>query len=458
MSLMNEMLRDLDRRGGAPSDVTGPSTHRAQPVQSRYLVGVGLAVVVAIMTGFLVFWTFVGSDDGARGQLTGTPTPPVDSDVVAESKTADPVEPVADAPNTPEVKAALTPPMSLEPAGEAPDAPRGSTPSADQAPIQVLLDKAREARDRDRLTRPAGDNAYEYYQQVLAISAEHPEALAGLAAIAQRYRELAETAMDRDALDAARQFLRRARSVAPQLAGMQNSEARLEALQGRQAEGDTEPEADKAADASSLSVRLDPVTEDQRRAQQARQWWSRDQHGRARHFLEQTLTQWPDGAAPPALSTVALVEFYLEEGNASDAEQLLNRSQALPDDERARLGAGLWSLRGDSARALVMLERAAEQAADNEPYRALWARLNYEQGRHEQAANHYRQLLNDFGARPAYWLGLGLAEDARQREAVALHAFEQALASGAYEGSESIRRYLEGRIGALARRTQHREP
>ncbi|WP_286903824.1 hypothetical protein [Marinimicrobium sp.] len=55
-------------------------------------------------------------------------------------------------------------------------------------------------------------------------------------------------------------------------------------------------------------------------------------------------------------------------------------------------------------------------------------------------------------------MGLGLAEDARQRAAAALQAFEQALASGAYDGRESIRRYLEGRVDALARRTENREP
>lgn len=452
MSLMNDMLRDLDRRGGTSPNPAGPSTHRTQPMQSRYVVGAVLAVVVVLAIASMVFWSLVGSGDDADVPVAEQPRPPIDPEPVAEPRVAEP-EPAL--PATREVEAALSQPVTQKPAEAIPDESQDSDFSED---IQVLLDKARQARDRDRLTRPAGDNAYEYYQQVLALSADHPEALAGLAVIAQRYRELAEAAMDREALDAAQQFLRRARSVDPQLSGMQNSEARLEALRNRSQSGRTEPETEKAADASSLNVQLDLASEDRRREQQARQWWSRDQRSRARHFLEQTLAQWPGDGAPPAMSTVALVEFYLEEGSLSDAEQLLNQSRALPDDERARLGAELWSLRGDNARALALLENAAEHSTDNEPYRALWARLNYEQGRHEQAANHYRQLLNDFGAQPAYWLGLGLAEDARQQAAAALQAFEQALASGAYDGRESIRRYLEGRIGTLARRTDNREP
>jgi len=452
VSLMNDMLRDLDRRGGTSPNPAGPSTHRTQPMQSRYFVGAGLAVLVALVIAALVFWSLVGAGGEGSAPMTEQPMPAIDSAPVAESTVA---EPEPRMPATLDVEAALSQPLTQEPVEAVPDESQDSGFSED---LQLLLDKARQARDRDRLTRPAGDNAYEYYQQVLALSADHPEALAGLAAIAQRYRELAEAAMDREALDEAQQFLRRARSVDPQLSGMQNSEARLETLRNRSQSEGTEPETEKAADASSLNVQLDLASEDRRRAQQARQWWSRDQRSRARHFLEQTLAQWPEDRVPPTVSTVALVEFYLQESNDSQAEQLLNESRALSDDEHARLGAELWSLRGDNARALALLENAAEHAEGNEPYRALWARLNYEQGRHEQAANHYRQLLNDFGAQPAYWLGLGLAEDARQRAAAALQAFEQALASGAYDGRESIRRYLEGRVDALARRTENREP
>ncbi|ROQ20656.1 hypothetical protein EDC38_1269 [Marinimicrobium koreense] len=452
MSLMNDMLRDLDRRGGTSPNPAGPSTHRTQPMQSRYFVGAGLAVLVALVIAALVFWSLVGAGGEGSAPMTEQPVPAIDSAPVAESTVA---EPEPRMPATREVEAALSQPVTQKPVEAIPDESQDSDFSED---IQVLLDKARQARDRDRLTRPAGDNAYEYYQQVLALSADHPVALAGLAAIAQRYRELAEAAMDREALDAAQQFLRRARSVDPQLSGMQNSEARLETLRNRSQSEGTEPETEKAADASSLNVQLDLASEDRRRAQQARQWWSRDQRSRARHFLEQTLAQWPEDRVPPTVSTVALVEFYLQEGNDSQAEQLLNESRALSDDEHSRLGAELWSLRGDNARALALLENSAEHAEGNEPYRALWARLNYEQGRHEQAANHYRQLLSDFGAQPAYWLGLGLAEDARQQAAAALQAFEQALASGAYDGRESIRRYLEGRVGVLVRRTENREP
>jgi len=452
MSLMNDMLRDLDRRGGTSPNPAGPSTHRTQPAQSRYFIGAVLAVLVALAIAAVVLWSRVGSSDDDSLPVAEQPMPPIDSGSVAEPKV---YEPEPRKTTTRELETALTQSMTQKPVEAVPDAPQESDFSED---LQRLLDKARQARDRDRLTRPAGDNAYEYYQQVLALSADHPEALAGLAAIAQRYRELAEAAMDREALDAAQQFLRRARSVDPQLSGMQNSEARLEALQSRSQSGSAEPENEDTADASSLNVQLDLASEDRRRAQQARQWWSRDQRSRARHFLEQTLAQWPDDRVPPTVSTAALVEFYLQEGNDSQAEQLLNESSALSDDEHARLGAELWSLRGDNARALALLESAAEHAEGNEPYRALWARLNYEQGRHEQAANHYRQLLNDFGAQPAYWLGLGLAEDARQQPVAALQAFEQALASGVYDSRESIRRYLEGRIGALTRRTENREP
>ncbi len=484
MSLMNEMLRDLDRRGGSQPEGAGRESHRAQPGRSRSYYGLLLGFVVLVVVASIVVWQVTGLGDSPTVNYSQGKEPPAEPDLVAD---AERTEPRADQQgfDEPEIVAALDEPvnkapptsratpnqssenevpapeqLSLEPLSSGLPSSGSIAPTDDQQ-IQTLLEQAREARDRDRLTRPAGDNAYEYYQQVLAVSADHPEALAGLASIAQRYRELAEAAMDRDSLDAAQRFLRRARSVEPQLSGIQSSEKRLQALRTQSGSenrtASVEPVAEDSG-SSTLSVRLDPETEDRRRVEQARQWWSRGQQSRARHFLEQTLAQWPDDAGVPVLSTIALVEFYLEAGEEVQAEQLLSSAQGLPADEQARLSAELWVRRGDNVQALTTLENAAEEAVDNEPFRALWARLNYAEGRHVQATEHYQQLLSDFGEQPAYWLGLGLAEDAQQRDSRALQAFEQALASGAYDGNASIRRYLEGRVSALARQTQNREP
>lgn len=469
MSLMNDMLRDLDRRGGSQPDGAGQASHRARPGRSRHYTGWLLGFVLLVLVTSLVVWQVtlpVGSRISAGAEVTtevddasSQGDTRVDVEVAKPERSPEITNEsaVVAALNQPAVRASSTPKtLSEQDSPVAQEVPE-PTRATDDARIQALLGQARAAQDRDRLTRPAGDNAYEYYQQVLAVNAEHPAALAGLAAIAQRYRELAEAAMDRDALAAAQQFLRRARSVDPQLSGIQSSEERLQALQANTS-GDDAAKSPEDAGLSALSVRLDPETDDRRRAEQAQQWWSHGQHSRARHFLEQTLAQWPDETQPPVLSTIALIEFYLESGDAAQAEQLLSDAQGLASDEQARLSAELWSGRGDNAKALTALENAAEQAADNEPFRALWARLNYAEGRHALASEHYRQLLNDFGGKPAYWLGLGLAEDARQRELQAQQAFEQALASGAYDDKASIRRYLEERISALARQTQNREP
>lgn len=472
MSLMNEMLRDLDRRGGSQPEGAGRESHRARPARSRLYSAWLLAFAIVLIATSVVVWQVIDLDGSSSVARSEGDEPLVEPDLMAATERAG-SETNQQVVDEPAIVAALNEPAkallpeSLSPENLSPEglstedmATQGAVPNDDQQ-IQALLEQAREARDRDRLTRPAGDNAYEYYQQVLAVSAEHPEALAGLASIAQRYRELAEAAMDREALDSAQEFLRRARSVEPQLSGIQSSEERLNALRTQR---DPEVPAERTnpgeddTGASTLSVRLDPATEDRRRVEQARLWWSRGQQSRARHFLEQSLAQWPDAAEPPVLSAVALVEFYLAAGEEVNAEQLLNRAQGLPLDERARLTAELWVRRGDNARAITALENAAEEAVDNEPFRALWARLNYAEGHHANAAEHYQQLLGDFGGQPAYWLGLGLAEDAQQRDSRALNAFEQALASGAYDGNASIRRYLEGRVSALARQTQNREP
>jgi hypothetical protein len=79
--------------------------------------------------------------------------------------------------------------------------------------IGELLNRARLDVAALRLTRPAGDNAYERYQEVLALDPENPDALEGLQAIVERYHGLVEEALARGALDAAERHLESARSV-----------------------------------------------------------------------------------------------------------------------------------------------------------------------------------------------------------------------------------------------------
>ena len=66
-----------------------------------------------------------------------------------------------------------------------------------------------------RLTRPAGNNAFERFTQVLTLDPDNPDARQGLQVITERYRGLVESALGRADFDTAERHLEAARTVDP---------------------------------------------------------------------------------------------------------------------------------------------------------------------------------------------------------------------------------------------------
>ena len=90
---------------------------------------------------------------------------------------------------------------------------------------QYLL-KAKVAMDSDKLTTPAEDNAYFYYQEVIKLAPDHRVARQGLTEIANRYADLAEQALDRFEYVNAKHYVHEGIRVQPE-------NLRLAALQQR---------------------------------------------------------------------------------------------------------------------------------------------------------------------------------------------------------------------------------
>lgn len=85
----------------------------------------------------------------------------------------------------------------------------------DDSSIKAHLASAEKAMKEMRLTTPQRDNAYKYYQMVLAMYPDNVEALSGLQKIVDRYIQLITKARDEGRLDEARLYLQRAESVLP---------------------------------------------------------------------------------------------------------------------------------------------------------------------------------------------------------------------------------------------------
>ena len=95
------------------------------------------------------------------------------------------------------------------------------------ATIEALLGEAEAHMAKKRFRKPADDNAYLKYQQVLELEADNTLALAGIEKIADAYFAMAERAIAGQQFDAARGFLEDAHTVAPHRTERQKIEAKL---------------------------------------------------------------------------------------------------------------------------------------------------------------------------------------------------------------------------------------
>jgi len=125
--------------------------------------------------------------------------------------------------------------------------------------IALLLDRADQALESDRLMVPAGNSAYDAYQAILDVDPENPEAKAGIRLIAERYAELARLALDRGGLDSADEYLSRARQLAPDLPQLPELNEWLRSVEG--AFGDSTVSSSSGIELPRINVRGDDSAE-----------------------------------------------------------------------------------------------------------------------------------------------------------------------------------------------------
>lgn len=83
--------------------------------------------------------------------------------------------------------------------------------------VDNLLRQAQTLVQRGDLQTPISNNAYDKYLAILTIDPQHPEALVGIQDIAERYLVLTEQAISKNKLDAAQDYLDRAKNIAPSM-------------------------------------------------------------------------------------------------------------------------------------------------------------------------------------------------------------------------------------------------
>ncbi len=148
-----------------------------------------------------------------------------------------------------------------------------------------------------------------------------------------------------------------------------------------------------------------------------------------------------------------LAALYFNSGRLSEAQALLAEGVRLSPRAAGlvQFYARLMADQGELDTALTALQRARPPLEENPDYHALLAALYQRAGRHEAAAWTYRQLLAQRGTQAAWWMGLGISLEALGDTAPALEAYVKAHQLGAGLNPQVLD-YLGGRIRVLAPR------
>jgi len=216
----------------APAGPADPSTPPAQKSGGRSAGWLAIVAAVVVAAGGGAWW-LSQSPPAERPQAATEDASGQPPDVAPRSEepvvTIDPAselrsgpmtttrEPIAE-PSPAPAEAPLEQPQAVveQPAPVA--APTVTEPSPEerrQHEIAELIRAAWVDLEQLRLTRPAGNNAFERFQRVLELEPDNTTAREGLIAITERYHGMVETALVRGDLDRAQRHLVSARGVDP---------------------------------------------------------------------------------------------------------------------------------------------------------------------------------------------------------------------------------------------------
>jgi serine/threonine protein kinase len=159
---------------------------------------------------------------------------PLPSEQVAEHSEAKPTPVEKDSPVA-KTEAKPTPvepkPTQKKPA---PSKPRVDPAASARTRLKIhgLLRGAAAAYDREWLTSPAGESAYDKYREVLKLDSRNKEAREGIQRIGDRYVALGREALDQGDTEAARKYLAGAQKVTPKHTGIAELRTALDAASG----------------------------------------------------------------------------------------------------------------------------------------------------------------------------------------------------------------------------------
>jgi MSHA biogenesis protein MshN len=464
MSLLNDMLRDLSQHKPVADGAEGydeallqtSSIARKNQQSWMQLALVFIFIFVAVLSVNYVIHKFSTNPKSVSVHKDipvvrpATPSAPVTA-AASSTRVATVVKPV-------DVKI-----ETVEPVDE------NAAQIELQNHITDLLQQADRAFGMDRLTSPVEDNAYGYYQKILSMSATNLDAKEGLDKIADRYLIKAQEQVQLGNISQAEALVQRARFVsarfvqaheismsgtvnqsATELAARPTADMQIPHQPSQTSIASTAPAAPTetikpfvVAEAPMVSVSPNAGWKDEQLARHAQELIQQGKQTEAQALLKTFIA----AEQKPALSSALLADLYIQQGNTQAAEIIVEKTNYLTADVKAKLKAQILSANGDDAQAITVLEQSLNTADANEGYRSLLASLYHKTANYQQSIISYQRLMNSFGEKPAYWLGLALAYDGLSQHKSALQAYQHVREYPQLQ--EQVKKYTDQRIAAL---------
>ncbi len=473
MSLLNDMLRDLSQRQPV---LDGAEGYDEQLLQASSIASKKQYAWVKLSIFFVIVFIAVLSISHASKKLSGAQ--PVIAVEPNKTNTVHSQTEIVPVPSAAVTRIASGAEDTVAEIASIETASGDSGNTILQNHIRDLLQQAERAMGMDRLTTPVEDNAYAYYQKILSMSAEHTDAKEGLDKIAQRYLTKAQEQSQLGNFSQAEALLQRARFVSArfvdahtvefgelsnQTVAVQAAQQTTEALEIAQpaqtetikpfvvAEAVAKEAVTKEAvtkdavtkETPSVSVVTNAGWKDEQLARHAQDLIQKGKHAEAQTLLKNFVAS----EQKPALSAALLAELYIQQANTAAAEIIIEKTNYLAVDVKAKLKAQVLSLQGDDAQAITVLEKNLAAADVNEGYRSLLASLYHKAANYPQSILSYQRLINSYGDKPAYWLGLALAYDGLSQPKNALQAYVRLREFPQLQ--DQVKQYTDQRISAL---------
>ena len=450
MSVINKMLQDLDKRHAAPNPAapgganSGDMAQQVRPVKSsvigsnlfwRVMAGIMVVVVAwVIWVTWQIMPRSVVTDRAYQSlaQLRAAPQPPAPVTVaVAQFQPAQPAEPAEPA----TAAAPLAPaPASPQPTAPQPTAPQPASPqpaaSQPAAPRPAAMGTGRPAAQ----PKPAKIDMLRMATEIVTPIGRRNTSKASKASNASNARSAPPA------------------SSTGTIASL-NPEARAARMAVRPAQPRPEAPAPRARAIAAapapggIDKRVD-ITPRERAESEFRRAMTQVNQGRMAEGMDglrATLV------ADPAyeLARQTLVALLLETKRTDEAAGLLQAGLAInpANTGYTMLLARIHVERGDSPRALALLQKSEAAAQTNAEYRAFVAALYQRLGRHLEAVEQYLGALRLTPGVGAWWVGLGISQEALARQQDATESFQRAKGTGNLNAA--LLAYVERRLQQL---------